>query len=217
MLDCVFLVPIADGITGNLIPRYLELQSWCDKNNSKILTCHRLFLNFARNYLATGGRGFADPRPPDAKWLFWIDSDIDFTIEQVEDLLSIPEEHRFCSGWYRSNFGDHAMCGDWDIDFFQKDHHMPFLSVKALTKKAKENPNELIEAYFTGFGFTRIHRSIIEEMTYPYFTLNMNKLGEYQDMSFDDVSFCQNCKKETGVNPLIVPRLRVGHYKSFFV
>ena len=85
------------------------------------------------------------------------------------------------------------------------------------TKKAKENPNELIEAYFTGFGFTRIHRSIIEEMTYPYFTLNMNKLGEYQDMSFDDVSFCQNCKKETGVNPLIVPRLRVGHYKSFFV
>jgi hypothetical protein len=94
---------------------------------------------------------------------------------------------------------------------------MPFLSVDSLTKKAKENPNELIETVFTGFGFTRIHRSIVEEMTYPYFTLNMNQLGKYRDMGFDDVSFCQNCKKETGVSPIIVPRLRVGHYKSFFV
>ena len=217
MLNCIFLIPIADGISGNILPRYLELQSWCDKNNSKILTCHRLFLNFARNYLATGGRGFADPRPPDAEWLFWIDSDIDFTIEQVEDLLSVPEEYKFCSGWYRSDYSDNAMCGAWYLEFFEKNHYMPYFSVEDLTTRAAEQPDTLVEAYFTGVGFTRIHRSIIEEMSYPYFTLNMNQLGKYRDMGFDDVSFCQNCKKETGVSPIIVPRLRVGHYKSFFV
>ena len=63
MLDYVFLTPIANGMTGNIVPQYLKLQSWCDKNNSAILTCHRLFLNFARNYLATGGKGFVDTRP----------------------------------------------------------------------------------------------------------------------------------------------------------
>ena len=213
----MFLVPIADGITGNIVPRYLELQSWCDKNNSKILTCHRLFLNFARNYLATHGGGFAHPHPPKAKWLFWIDSDVDFTIEQVEDLLSMPDEYRFCNGWYRSNFGDEAMCGYWDLDFFQEKHHMPFLSAKGLAEKAEKDPSHIVKVDWTGFGFTRLDSAVIEEMTYPYFTLNMNQLGDYRDMSFDDVSFCQNCKRETGVEPVVIPRLKVNHYKSFFV
>lgn len=57
MLNTVFLIPIDHrGIHGKLFQQYLELQSWCEKNNSKIVTCSGLFLNFARNFLATGGR-----------------------------------------------------------------------------------------------------------------------------------------------------------------
>ena len=217
MLDCLFLVPIGSGIPGNIFPRYLELQSWCDKNNSKILTCHKLFVNFARNYLATGGSGFANPKIPKAKWLFWIDSDVTFTIEQVEDLLSVSEEYKFCSGWYRSDLGNDAMCGKWDTDFFMENHYMPFFSVDSLKNLAKENPNTIVEADFTGFGFTKIHTSLLEKMTYPFFTYNMQEIGPYKEMAFEDVSFCQNCFKQTGVKPVIVPRIRVGHYKSFFV
>ena len=89
MLNCIFLVPIDHrGVQGKLINRYLDLQSWCNKNNSAILTTNGLFLNFARNYLATGGKGFVDTSPPDAEWLFWIDSDVDFTIQQVEYMMT---------------------------------------------------------------------------------------------------------------------------------
>ena len=67
MLNCVFLIPIDHrGIQGQCFGQYLELQSWCDKNNAAILTCNGLFLNFARNFLATGGGGFADTSPPKA-------------------------------------------------------------------------------------------------------------------------------------------------------
>ena len=79
-----------------------------------------MFLNFARNYLATGGKGFVDTSPPDAEWLFWIDSDVNFTIDQVETILSIGDEHKFVTGWYRSNYSDNAMVGNWDEDFFRK-------------------------------------------------------------------------------------------------
>ena len=86
--------------------------------------------------------------------VFWIDSDIDFTIEQVETLLAVPEEHKFCNGWYRSDYSDHAMCGMWDEDFFDKNSYMPFLSVKKLTEIAKEDPHAMIQVDFSGFGFT---------------------------------------------------------------
>ena len=227
MLKCIFLTPIADTLSGNLLPNYLRLQSWCEKNNSAILTCHRLFLNFARNYLATGGKGFVDTSPPEAEWLFWIDSDVNFTIEQVEYLLSIDPSKKFVTGWYRSNYSDNAMVGNWDEDFFRKHHHMPFTSVKWLEKMGKEEPNKLVEVDWCGFGFTKIHRSIFEEMKYPYFPLNKvhipncddKKGGKFNldELTFEDVSFCHDCHEKTGIKPLVVPSIRLPHFKSFFV
>ena len=96
-LKCIFLIPIGSGINGKLIPQFLKLQSWCDKNNSEILTITGRPHNFARNYLATGGKGFVDPTPPNAEWLIWIDSDIIFNINQIELLLK--HNHQFCAGF----------------------------------------------------------------------------------------------------------------------
>ena len=204
MLDCVFLVPIDHrGVQGKLMNNYLNLQSWCNANNSQILTVNGLFLNFARNYLATGGKGFANPTPPDAEWLFWIDSDVDFTIEQIEFMVNLPPDKKFVTGWYRSDYGDKAMVGNWDEDFFRKHLHMPFTSVEWLDKIGKEEPHKLVEVDWCGFGFTKIHRSIFEEMEYPYFPLNHvsipncdDKRGgkfDLEELSFEDVSFCKNC------------------------
>ena len=228
MLDCVFLVPIDHrGVQGKLMNNYLNLQSWCNANNSQILTVNGLFLNFARNYLATGGKGFIDPTPPDAEWLFWIDSDVDFSIGQIEHLLSIPSKNKFVSGWYRSDYSDHAMVGNWDEDYFRKQHYMPFLSVEWLDKIGKEEPHKLVEVDWCGFGFTKIHRSIFEEMEYPYFPLNHASIpncddlkgGKFdlEELSFEDVSFCRNCYEVTKIKPLVVPKIRLPHLKSFFV
>ncbi len=228
MLKCIFLIPIDHrGIQGKVFPQYLQLQSWCERNNSQILTINGLFLNFARNYLATGGGGFMDTSPPDAEWLFWIDSDVDFNIQQVEYLLSMPPENKFVSGWYRSDYSDHAMVGNWDEDYFRKHHHMPFTSVKWLEKLGKEEPAKLVEVDWCGFGFVKIHRSIFEQMDYPYFPLKRahiidcddHKGGKFDvnDLSFEDVSFCRNCYEATKIKPLVVPQIRVPHLKSFFV
>ena len=228
MLNCIFLLPIDHrGIQGKLFPQYLELQSWCEKNNSKILTCDGLFLNFARNSLATANKGYVNPTPPDAEWLFWIDSDIDFDISQIEYMMSIPKEKKFVTGWYRSDYGDKAMVGNWDEDYFRKNLHMPFTSVEWLTKIAKENHDKLVKVDWCGFGFTKVHRSIYEQMEYPYYPLNHTVIegcakpdgGTFhlKELNFEDISFCQNCYKTTGIKPLVAPKIRVGHLKSFLV
>ena len=186
-------------------------------------------LNFARNYLATGGKGFMDTSPPKAEWLFWIDSDVEFNLRQVEFMMSIPKEKKFVTGWYRSDYGDKAMVGNWDEDYFRKNLHMPFTSVEWLTKTAKEQPSKLVQVDWCGFGFTKVHRSIYEKMEYPYYPLrdahiegceDPNKKGEkfdVKDLSFEDVSFCRNCYDTTKIKPLVAPSIRVGHLKSFLV
>jgi len=230
MLDCIFLIPIDyRGIQGKLFPQYLELQSWCEKNNSKILTCSGLFLNFARNSLATANKGYVNPTPPDAEWLFWIDSDINFDISQIEYMMSIPKEKKFVTGWYRSDYGDKAMVGNWDEDYFRKNLHMPFTSVEWLTKIAEEDNDKLVKVDWCGFGFTKVHRSIYEAMEYPYYPLNHTDIEgcikndgsgdtfHLKELSFEDISFCQNCYKTTGIKPLVAPKMRVGHLKQFLV
>ena len=230
MLDHVFLIPIDHrGIQGPCFGQYLELQTWCDKNNSAIMTCNGLFLNFARNYLATGGGGYVDSSPPKAEWLFWIDSDINFTIEQIEYLVSMPPENKFITGWYRSDYGDQAMVGNWDLDYFRKNLHMPFTSVKWLMETAEKEPNKLVEVDWCEFGFTKVHRSIYEQMDYPYYPLrdahvpdceHPYKKGEkfdVHDLSFEDVSFCRNVYDKLKIRPLVVPKIRLPHHKSFFV
>ena len=230
MLNCVFLIPIDHrGIQGQCFGQYLELQTWCDKNNAAILTCNGLFLNFARNFLATGGGGFADTSPPKAEWLFWIDSDVRFNMEQIEYMLSLPQDKKFVTGWYRSDYSDKAMVGNWNEDYFKENLHMPFTSVKWLEETADKDPNKLVQVDWCGFGFTKVHRSIYEEMDYPYYPLrdahipdckHPHKEGErftVDDLSFEDVSFCRNVYDKLQIKPLVVPKLRVGHLKSFFV
>jgi len=144
-------------------------------------------------------------------------------------MMSIPKDKKFVTGWYRSDYSDNAMVGNWDEDFFRENLHMPFTSVDWLTKTAEEEGNKLVQVDWCGFGFTKVHRSIYEQMEYPYYPLrdafiekcnNPTKKGEkfdVKDLSFEDVSFCRNCYEETKIKPLVVPKMRVGHLKSFLV
>ena len=228
-MRCAFLTPIDHrGIPGKLFPQWLRLQQWCDANDSAILSVDGMFLNFARNHLATGGGGFAHAAPPKTEWLFWIDSDIHFTIRQIEDLLNIDPEKKFVTGWYRAADNDLAMAGDWDEEYFRKNHHMPFLSAAGLDKIAKSDPNKLVPVDWCGFGFTKVHRSIYEQMEYPYYPLNQFEIdgcshphtgNEFtaKDLIFEDISFCQKCYDSTGIRPHVAPRIRLNHLKSSFV
>jgi len=66
-------------------------------------------------------------------------------------------------------------------------------------------------------------------MDYPYYPLkntliencdSPNQKGkkvDIKDLTFEDVSFCRNCYEETKIKPLVAPKIRVGHLKSFLV
>ena len=106
---------------------------------------------------------------------------------------------------------------------------MPFTSVEWLQKIARDDPNKMIKVDWCGFGFTRVHRSIYEQMDYPFYPLrdahvpdceHPYKTGEkfdVNDLSFEDVSFCRNVYDKLKIKPVVVPQLKVGHLKSFFV
>lgn len=216
MPKILFLIPIGSSIPGQLIQPLLNLKAWCEKNDADIMTVVGKPHNFARNFLATGGKGFINPGPPEGvEWLIWLDSDILFTIEQLEILLKI--EHPFVAGWYVSDLSKSVMAGKWDLDYFKKHKEMPFLNKDLLQEEAKNNPTKLIEVDFTGFGFIKMHSSLLKRMKYPYFTLNEQNIDNYTDLSAEDVSFCQNCYKQTGIKPVISPLLHVGHLKSIFL
>ena len=212
----LFLLPIGNSVSGQLIEPLLNLKAWCEKNDGDIITVVGKPHNFARNYLATGGKGFIDPQPPaDVEWLIWIDSDILFTIDKLNILLKI--NHPFVAGWYISDLSKQVMAGNWDEEYFKKNKHMPFLDKDKILEIANKKSNELIEVDYTGFGFVKMHVSILKRMKYPYFTLNNININEYTDLSSEDVSFCQNCYKQTGIKPVICPLLQVGHLKNIFL
>ena len=103
---------------------------------------------------------------------------------------------------------------------------MPFASAKWLSEEASINPNKLVDVDWCGFGFTKVHRSIFEKMKYPYFPLNHAHITdcdkgdgskfELNDLSFEDVSFCQNCYKETGIKPKVLANFRFKVFDFFF-
>ena len=214
MLKYLILLPIGSSISGLLIPQLLNLKSWCDRNNGDIYTVTGKPHNFARNLLATGGKGFINSGPPDAEILIWVDSDILFTIEQLEELIKI--DHPFAAGWYVSDLSNQVMCGNWDIEYFKQHKTIPFLTKDELKDKAKLKI-KLLEVDFTGFGFVKMDSSLLKKMSYPYFTLNEQNIDNCIDLSSEDVSFCQNCFKATGIKPAIVTNIQVGHLKSIYL
>ena len=60
----------------------------------------------------------------------------------------------------------------------------------------------------------KIEVEVLKKMSYPYFELREVEIGGRRDLSSEDVSFSKKCKEETGIKPVICPRLRVGHLKE---
>jgi hypothetical protein len=88
---------------------------------------------------------------------------------------------------------------------------MPVISYEDLANVEKNDPNSLIEVDYSEFGFVRIHRSVFERMEYPFFRLNLHQINDNKfDLISDDISFCLNCTKDTGVKPSILAGLHVS-------
>ena len=211
-----FLIPIGDSISGKLIPQLLNLQDYTKQVDGKIFTIANRTHVDARNWLATAGGGFKNPTNliDQCEWLVWLDSDQQFNLGQIKMLLDRPE--KFVSGWYiKDHAGQRspqAMVAHWDEEYFKKNGSMQFLHEDELI--GKKDP---IEVSYVGFGFVKIHTSILKEMEYPYFRQHVQHIGGYKDNSSEDVSFCLDAYEATGIKPLVIPQLKIGHLKEIII
>jgi len=150
-----------------------------------------------------------------AEWLVWIDSDQVFNLGQIKTLLDCKE--KFCSGWYIKDSSGvrnpSAMVAKWDEEYFKKYHCMEFIHEQELVNSKAE----LLEVDYVGFGFTKVHSSLVKKMEYPYFRQNLQTIGEYKDNSSEDTSFCLDLYKATGVKPKVLTKLWVGHLKEIII
>jgi hypothetical protein len=217
-LQYAFLLPIGSSISGKLIPQLLANYDYVSSIGGRLYTIANRIHSDARNALATKGGGFVQPEKlvQDTEWLIWMDSDQLITVDQIKTLLAYDPKEKFVSGWYTKDLAGGqsplAMIATWDEEYFKKTGSMKFWTEEEIAAQ-----KEAFEVDYVGFGFCRVHSSIFEKMTYPYFRHNITKIGQYQDNSSEDVSFCLNAFKATGIKPKVLPELRVPHLKEIFV
>lgn len=144
-------------------------------------------------------------------YMFWIDSDIVFTADQVLQLIKHDKD--IVSGCYVMHNNQHyPIVIDMDNDFYLKHGHYDFLDRKRLAERAEQK--ELFEAAYVGFGFMCVKRGVFESLTYPFFSplhidFGTDHLSEYAS---EDVSWCIRVR-EKGYKVLIDPTVQVAHQK----
>ncbi len=143
--------------------------------------------------------------------ILWIDSDIAFTTEQFDFLLSSLENNEkvdIVSGLYLMDGGtQYATVLNWDEDFFAKHGYFEFLSPKNFNP-----PRALVKADYTGMGFMMVKNGVYEKIGYPWFRPLWKTIKNCEDFCSEDVAFCHLAKKE-GFSIFIDPRVIVGHEK----
>lgn len=166
-----------------------------------------------KNILSTLGYGIDNPVPSkEIDYYYFIEKDIIFKEEHLELLSKV--DHPFLCGWKSTDNNDGSkliVAGKWDEEFHKEHGSMPVLSYDDMVKVEQSDPERTIEVDYSEFGFVRIHRSIFEQMKYPFFRLNIHTFSnEKNELIADDISFCLNCAKETGIKPSILAGLHVN-------
>ena len=137
----------------------------------------------------------------------WIDSDMVFTPDQFEKLLSYDKD--IVSGIYYTEDKVHfTAVQDWDTEYFQKTGTFKFLELSDVADKT-----ELMEIAYNGMGFMLIKNGVFESIQYPWFEPRRVELSNnIEDFASEDVSFCLKAR-EAGYKIYIDPTMIVGHEK----
>lgn len=144
----------------------------------------------------------------DYDYIMWIDSDILFTNDQFEKLLSNNVD--ICGGVYLMDGGKQfAVVKDWDEESFIKNGTFDFLTPDDISKSPR-----LMEVAYSGFGFLLIKRGVFEKIKYPWFGPKYSKMNQCVDFASEDVSFCLRAK-EVGFKIHIDPTVWVRHEKTY--
>ena len=142
--------------------------------------------------------------------MMWIDSDIIFKPEDFFKILESP--HDVTAGLYMMEDLTHfAAVKDWDTDMFMKNGTFKFIRPDDIVGSA-----QYLKVAYAGMGWMLIRKGVVEDLKYPWFWSDLQKIGDLVDMNSEDVAFCRAL--EAAGHPVHVDtQLRVGHQKKMII
>jgi len=203
-----------NSFSGNFLDCFVELIAYCMQAGIPYAISRREspVVYYVRN-MCLGGDNKRGPnqKPFDGKLdythLMWIDNDIMFSVEQFKKILTYDKD--IVSGIYIMADGQNfATVEKWDEEVFKKQGAFQFLTPKDI-----QNKTDLIDVAYTGLGFMLVKKEVFESLTYPWFKPIFHTIGDVNDFSSEDTSFCL-LAREKGYKIYIDPQLRVGHEKK---
>lgn len=215
------LIVCTPGIqfSHNFLRSFLTFQNYCFRKgiNVQFSINYSPNLYIARNAVVGGNsKGGENQKPWNGKvnydYILWVDSDIVFSPENFEKLLSANKQ--IISGLYflhderRLNF---AAIKNWDEDYFNKHGRFEWLS-----KKDVDNCREPFKVDHIGMGFMLMKAGILENLPYPWFRPKIANFLSVIEICTEDISFC-HLIKEKGFNVWVHPEVIVKHEKSILL
>ena len=142
--------------------------------------------------------------------MMWIDSDIVFKPDDFFALLESP--HDVTAGLYMmENLQEFATVKEWDEDYFTK-----FGTFKFLRPDDIVGAPQYVPVAYTGMGWMMIRKGVAEDLKYPWFWSDLQKIGDLTEMNSEDVAFCR-ALKDAGHQIYIDTKVRVGHQKLMLI
>lgn len=150
-------------------------------------------------------------------YLFWIDSDVLFTTDDVVRLLNHDVD--IVSGAYIMHDNEHyPIVLEMNHAVFLEKGHYDFLSRQEMELLQKRQM--LVPVDYMGFGFMCIKKGVFESMEYPFFaprkitfgTETLPKEKQVVEWASEDVSWCMTVR-DLGYKVLLDPNVVVSHQK----
>ena len=168
-------------------------------------------VNFARCKVAGAdalkGKNQAPFNGQHYDYMLWIDSDIIFSTQSFDKLVSMDCD--VASGWYSQPGNTTPVVEKMDDDYFRSNGSYQFITSDEMEKRKFS-----FKADYIGFGWVLVKQGIFERMEYPWFAPKLQDLGNgIQDMCSEDVAWCHDAHK-LGIDIYVDPQVRVGHEKT---
>jgi len=151
-------------------------------------------------------------------YIMWIDSDIDFSVKDFEDLIEMDKD--VATGWYLQSNGL-PVAGYFLTRYLKfpedetphplhnKDYIYSFANDVDIISKT-----EPYTVDWCGMGWMLIKRGVMEKLKFPWFAPKIVRynLSEAYEVLSEDLSFALNLQ-DAGIEMWVNPLLKVGHEK----
>lgn len=177
---------------------------------SQVGITNRTLIDTARNMLA---KEFMNT---DCEWSFWMDSDMILPANTIPTMIARAKElnAKFLTGVYCRRMGDHRPLlwrrkiedsdGNIHVDHTKDDR---WVTTDVMIHPDKKQPFKVDAC---GFGCCLIHRSVYEQLEYPYFQAFWHE-WEGKKIQVSEDFYFSTIAREKGIQLWAIPELKCGH------